>query len=53
MIMGKEKITCEEALARFQAAKNKKRECLKRLEKSMKEDYRKRTGKEAENFFAL
>ena len=51
--MEKVKITREEALAKFQAAKNKKRECLKQLEKSMKEIYKKRTGKEAENFFTL
>lgn len=51
--MGKVKITKEEALAKFQAAKDKKRECLKSLEKTMKETYKKRTGKEAENFFAL
>lgn len=37
--MEKVKITREEALAKFQAAKNKKRECLKQLEKSMKEIY--------------
>ena len=51
--MGKVKITREEALAKFQAAKDKKRECLKQLEKSMKGIYKERTGKEAENFFAL
>ena len=51
--MGKIKITKEEALARFQAAKDKKRECLKSLETTMKETYKKRTGKEAERFFAL
>lgn len=51
--MGKVKITKEEALAKFQAAKDKKRECLKSLEKTMKETYKKRTGREAENFFAL
>lgn len=51
--MGKDKITRDEALAKFRAAKEKKRECLKRLEKSMKEIYKKQTGKEAENFFAL
>ena len=33
--MGKDKKTREEALAKFQAAKEKKRECLKRLEKSI------------------
>ena len=51
--MGKVKITKEEALTKFQAAKDKKRECLKVLEKTMKETYKKRTGKEAESFFAL
>lgn len=49
----KEKITSEEALAKFQAAKAKKRECLASLEKTMKEAYKQRTGKEAKNFFAL
>lgn len=51
--MKKNKITREEALAKLQAAKEKKRKCLKQLEKSMKEIYKKRTGKDAENFFAL
>ncbi len=51
--MEKTKITHKEALAKFQVAKNKKRECLKQLEKSMKEIYKEHTGKEAENFFAL
>lgn len=52
-IMEKVKITREEAFAKFQAAKDKKRTCLKQLEKSMKEIYKKRIGKEAETFFAL
>lgn len=51
--MMKEKKTREEVLAKLQAAKEKKRECLIQLEKSMKEAYKKRTGKEVENFFAL
>ena len=51
--MEKTKITHKEALAKFQVAKNKKRECLKHLEKSMKEIYKEHTGKEAEDFFAL
>ena len=51
--MGKVKITKEEALSKFQAAKDKKRECLKLLEKTMKETYKTRTGIEAESFFAL
>lgn len=46
-------MTKEETLAKFQAAREKKRECLVRIEKSMKETYKKRTGKEAEKFFAL
>lgn len=49
----KEKITTEEAFAKFQAAKAKKRECLASLEKTMKETYKQRTGKEAKNFFVL
>lgn len=51
--MMKEKKTREEVLVKFQAAKEKKREYLVQLEKSMKEAYKKRTGKEVENFFAL
>ncbi len=51
--MEKSKINREEALAKFKAAKNKKQECLKRLEKSMKEIYKEQTGEEAKNFFAL
>ena len=51
--MGKDKIAREEALAKFQAAKEKKRECLKQLGKSMKKIYKEHTGKEAERFFAL
>lgn len=47
------KITREEALAKFQAAREKKHECLAQLEKSMKDTYKKRTGKEAKKFFAL
>ena len=51
--MEKKKINREEALARLQAAREKKRECIARLEKSMKEAYRKRTGEDAKSFFAL
>ena len=46
--MGKDKITREEAVAKFQSAKEKKRECLKQLEKSMKRIHKEHTGKEAE-----
>lgn len=45
--------TRAEVLAKFQAAQEKKRACLSRLEKSMKETYKKRTGEDAESFFAL
>lgn len=51
--MDKTKKTREEVLARFQLAKEKKRECLAQMGKSMRESYKKRTGKEAEKFFAL
>ena len=53
MDMGKDKMTREEVLIKLRAAKEKKRECLKQLEKSMKEIYKEHTGKEAEHFFAL
>ena len=43
----------EEALARFQKARQRKRECIARLEKSMKAEYEKRTGKTPDYFFAL
>ena len=45
----KAKKTREEVLTKFQTAKEKKKECLVQLEKSMKEEYKKRTGKEVEN----
>lgn len=45
--------TREEALARFPKARQQKRECIARLEKSMKAEYEKRTGKTADYFFAL
>lgn len=51
--MEKTKVTKEKALARFKAAREKKRICLAHLEKSMKKAYKERTGKDAENFFAL
>lgn len=51
--MVKTKATKEETLAKFKEAREKKRTCLANLEKSMKEAYKKRTGKEAETFFAL
>lgn len=45
--------TKEDALLRFQKARQKKRECIARLEKSMKDEYEKRTGKSPDYFFAL
>lgn len=51
--MVKTKATKEETLAKFKAAREKKRTCLANLEKSMKEAYKKRTGKEAETFFCI
>ena len=41
--MVKTKATKEETLAKFKAAREKKRTCLANLEKSMKEAYKKRT----------
>ncbi len=49
----KTSINKEEILAKLQLAQKKKQECLSRLEKSMKATYKKRMGKEPENFFAL
>lgn len=46
-------MTREQAIERFQQAQQRKRECIARLEKSMKETYEKRTGKTADYFFAL
>jgi hypothetical protein len=46
-------MTREEAQKRFETARQKKRDCLTRLEKNMKEEYEKRTGKTADYFFAL
>ncbi|MBR0492979.1 MAG: hypothetical protein IJJ83_04385 [Muribaculaceae bacterium] len=43
----------EEVLARFQAARQIKRQCLAELEQSMKATYEKRTGEKADYFFAL
>ncbi|WP_294616356.1 hypothetical protein [uncultured Bacteroides sp.] len=51
--MEKTKATKEKVLAKFKAAREKRRICLAHLEGSMKKAYEERTGKEAENFFAL
>ncbi|MBR1469580.1 MAG: hypothetical protein IJ605_05670 [Prevotella sp.] len=46
-------LTREQALAQFQRAKLRKRECIDKLEKTMKAAYEKQTGKTANYFFAL
>ena len=54
--MEKEKekeIKREEVVARWEAARERKRACLVRLEKSMREAYKKKTGVEATRFFAI
>ncbi|MGI6231630.1 MAG: hypothetical protein ACOYJF_02120 [Prevotella sp.] len=43
----------EEALARVNAAKRRKREIAAELEKEMKAQYEKETGKKANYFFVL
>ncbi len=43
----------EDVVARFYAARDKKRQCVAELEKMMKESYEKRTGNKAETFFTL
>ncbi len=43
----------EEALARVNAAKKRKREIAAELEKEMKTQYEKETGKKANYFFVL
>lgn len=40
----------EEIMARFMAAKSRKRERLVMMEKSLKEEFKKLTGQEAKNF---
>lgn len=46
-------MTKEEAMARFMAAKEKKRQCIARLEEKMKVAYEERTGKPANYTFVL
>ena len=46
-------MTKEEAMNRFMAAKEKKRQCVARLEEKMKQNYEKRTGKPANYTFVL
>ena len=46
-------MTKDEAMARFMAAKEKKRQCVKRLEEKMKAAYEERTGKPAQYTFVL
>ncbi len=47
------KVTREEVLAKFRAAKTKKQESLVKIEKYMREEYKKQTGQEAKYFFAM
>ena len=49
----KNAMTKDEAMARFMAAKEKKRQCVKRLEEKMKVAYEERTGKPAQYTFVL
>lgn len=51
--MAKTKITKKKLLTSFKLRERKNEKCLAQLEKSMKETYKERTGKEAEKFFAL
>ena len=51
--METKKLTKEEALAHFLAGREKKRQCIERLEKKMKADYEQRTGRKATSFFAM
>ena len=46
-------MTKEEAMARFMAAKEKKRQCVAQLEEKMKQSYEQRTGKPAKYTFVL
>ena len=46
-------MTKEEAMARFMAAKEKKRQCIAQLEERMKVAYEQRTGKPANYTFVL
>lgn len=47
------KMTREEALRRFQASVEKKKAFVAELERSMREEYRKETGKEAKYFSVM
>lgn len=49
----KDIMTKNEAMARFMAAKEKKRQCVERLEERMKKTYEQRTGKPANYTFVL
>lgn len=51
--METKKLTREEALRRFQASLEKKKAFVAELEKSMRDEYRKETGKEAKSFCVL
>ena len=40
-------------MRRFKASRERKAEYIAQMEKRMRDDYRRRTGKEAESFFVL
>lgn len=46
-------MTQKEAMTRFMAAKEKKRQCVEQLEEKMKKAYEQRTGKPANYTFVL
>lgn len=51
--METKKLTREEALGRFQASLEKKKAFVAELEKRMRDEYCKETGKEAKSFSVL
>lgn len=51
--MNTKKLTREEAMRKIQASMAKRKSFIARLEKSMREEYRKETGQEARNFTVL
>ena len=51
--METKKLTREEALRRFQVSLEKKKAFVAELEKCMRDEYRKETGKEAKSFSVL
>lgn len=52
-VMNEVKMTREDALRRFKAAKQRKEECVARLKMELIADYEKRTGKKPDSIFVL